>query len=181
MSTSICSRICKWFPGSKNCCCRESICKVCFKINNCISWRVWGPSTIYFITGNTSPKIPEALTGKICHKRLNDIKSDVLPCDVFEVTHPKGTTTTSFFIQRYVTKLHAIHGVDWGVFVVHPKWMSDNLHNVESRHVQGWKDETMGYKISLTHWGRVTHKCVGKSTIIASDNGLSPGRRQAII
>ena len=33
----------------------------------------------------------------------------------------------------------------------------------------------------LTHWGRVTHKCVGKLTIIASDNGLSPGRRQAII
>ena len=33
----------------------------------------------------------------------------------------------------------------------------------------------------LTHWGRVTHICVGKLTIIASDNGLSPGRRQAII
>ena len=33
----------------------------------------------------------------------------------------------------------------------------------------------------LTHWGRVTHKCVGKLSIIGSDNGLSPGRRQAII
>ena len=33
----------------------------------------------------------------------------------------------------------------------------------------------------LTHWGRETHICVGKLTIIASDNGLSPGRRQAII
>ena len=32
----------------------------------------------------------------------------------------------------------------------------------------------------LTHWGRVTHICVGKQTIIGSDNGLSPGRRQAI-
>ena len=32
-----------------------------------------------------------------------------------------------------------------------------------------------------THWGRVTHTCVSKLTIIASDNGLSPGRRQAII
>ena len=32
----------------------------------------------------------------------------------------------------------------------------------------------------LTHWGRVTHICVGKSTIIASDNGLSPGWRQLI-
>ena len=33
----------------------------------------------------------------------------------------------------------------------------------------------------LTQWGRVTHICVSKLTIIASDNGLSPGRRQAII
>ena len=34
---------------------------------------------------------------------------------------------------------------------------------------------------TLTHWGRETHICVSKLTIIASDNGLSPGRRQAII
>ena len=34
---------------------------------------------------------------------------------------------------------------------------------------------------ALTHWGRVTHICVSKLTIIGSDNGLSPGRRQAII
>ena len=33
----------------------------------------------------------------------------------------------------------------------------------------------------LTHWGRATHICVGKLTIIGSDNDLSPGRRQAII
>ena len=34
---------------------------------------------------------------------------------------------------------------------------------------------------SLTHWGRVTHICVSKVTIIGSDNGLSPGRRQDIM
>ena len=33
----------------------------------------------------------------------------------------------------------------------------------------------------LTHWGRVTHICVGKLTNIDSDDGLSPERRQAII
>ena len=33
----------------------------------------------------------------------------------------------------------------------------------------------------LTHWGRVRHICVSKLTIIGSDNGLSPGRCQAII
>ena len=34
---------------------------------------------------------------------------------------------------------------------------------------------------ALSHWGRVMHKRVGNLTIIGSDNGLSPGRRQAII
>ena len=33
----------------------------------------------------------------------------------------------------------------------------------------------------LSHWGRVTHICVGEQTIIGSDNGLSSDRRQAII
>ena len=33
----------------------------------------------------------------------------------------------------------------------------------------------------LTHWGWVTHICANKLTSIGSNNGLSPGRRQAII
>ena len=37
------------------------------------------------------------------------------------------------------------------------------------------------FKLSITHWGRVTHICVSKLSILGSDNGLSPGRRQAII
>ena len=32
----------------------------------------------------------------------------------------------------------------------------------------------------LTHWGQVTHICVGKLVVIGSDNGLSPGQCQAI-
>ena len=36
-------------------------------------------------------------------------------------------------------------------------------------------------KQGLTHWGRGAHICVGKLTIIGSDNDLSPERRQAII
>ena len=34
---------------------------------------------------------------------------------------------------------------------------------------------------TLTHWGWVTHIYVSKLTTIGSDNGLSPGQRQAII
>ena len=40
---------------------------------------------------------------------------------------------------------------------------------------------TFAFPHFLTHWGRVTHICFSKLTIIGSDNGLSPGRRQAII
>ena len=40
----------------------------------------------------------------------------------------------------------------------------------------GWKAVA-----TLTHWDRLTHICVSKLTIIVSDNGLSPGRRQTII
>ena len=33
----------------------------------------------------------------------------------------------------------------------------------------------------ITHWGQVPHICVSRLTIIGSNNGLSPGLRQAII
>ena len=44
-----------------------------------------------------------------------------------------------------------------------------------------WTMHTCIYNTKpLNHWGRVTHICVGNLTITGSDNGLSPGRRQAI-
>ena len=38
-----------------------------------------------------------------------------------------------------------------------------------------------GCNWQLTDWGRVMHICIGSLAIIGSDNGLSPGRHQAII
>ena len=53
------------------------------------------------------------------------------------------------------------------------KWGQASLHNQSNFvNISPW--------ISF-HWGRVTHTCVSKIIIIGSDNGLSPGRRQAII
>ena len=46
---------------------------------------------------------------------------------------------------------------------------------MESKNMFSWDNSL------ITHWGRVTHICVSDLTIIGSDNGLSPGRRQAII
>ena len=44
-----------------------------------------------------------------------------------------------------------------------------------------WFNDLMIIQSSFINWGRVTHICVGNLIIICSDNGLSPGRRQAII
>ena len=44
--------------------------------------------------------------------------------------------------------------------------------------VQVQNDKSM---VWLTHWGRVTHICVGRLTNIGSNDGLSPNRRQAFI
>ena len=50
-----------------------------------------------------------------------------------------------------------------------------------TQHSQSWKSHLNSEMHVLTHWSRVMHICVGNLTSIASDNGLSPGRRQAII
>ena len=61
-------------------------------------------------------------------------------------------------------------GSTWQPFYIEPMAQE---HDSEYWH--------QGHTQVLTHWGRVTHICVSKLTIIGSDNGLSPGRRQAII
>ena len=56
---------------------------------------------------------------------------------------------------------------------------------MNNSHCLGLGHETMVCAVCLamflTHWGRVAHICVDNMTLIGSDNGLSPGRRQAII
>ena len=69
-------------------------------------------------------------------------------------------------------------------YCVKPRKTSDKLlvnlnANAPSKKLYS-KSLVIFTKIVLTHWGRVTHICVDKLTIIGSDNGLSPGRRQAI-
>ena len=64
-------------------------------------------------------------------------------------------------------------------------------YSVWNEHEQEWLmkgisrapvwSKPIGFSIKLTHWGRVTHICVDDLTTPGSDNGLSPGRRQAII
>ena len=59
-----------------------------------------------------------------------------------------------------------------------PVWHNDITYVIRESSV--WHGNIISI-LNLTHWGRVTHICVSRLTITCSDNGLSPGRRQAII
>ena len=68
----------------------------------------------------------------------------------------------------------------------HCNYLITNMTSFAYQGDQHWIASPLNSKelwasIHLTHWGRTTHICVVKLTIIGSDNGLSPGRRQAII
>ena len=79
--------------------------------------------------------------------------------------HPSGTAFT--LVSLYSTKI-----TGYGSWFLEYK-----LTRVNSvLHGRPW-----WFLFILTHWGRATHICVGKLTIIGPDNGLSLGRRQAII
>ena len=58
-------------------------------------------------------------------------------------------------------------------------FFSLRLNKLLNKQSRRWWFETPSR--SLTHWGRVTHICVSKLTIIASDNGLSSGRWMLLI
>ena len=62
-------------------------------------------------------------------------------------------------------------------------WLFGECHRIRLMIPQHWFWHHMVLlgQNKLTHWGRVTHICVSDLTIIGSDNGLSPGRRQTII
>ena len=47
--------------------------------------------------------------------------------------------------------------------------------------VQHLKNLNHNFQTKVRHWGWLTHICISKLAIIGSDNGLSPGRCQAII
>ena len=85
------------------------------------------------------------------------------------------TAQSSIFMQVSLWLYSGI-GTDNGLLPIRRQaiiWTNDGLVN--------WRIYTSLGLDDLTHWGRVTHICVSKLTTIGSYNGLSPGRRQAII
>ena len=75
----------------------------------------------------------------------------------------------AIIVAQYVTSCH-----------IGPRNNGTRLYVILYGYVTMWLPK-MAVFGKLTHWGRVTHICVSKLTIVGSDNGLSPGRCQAII
>ena len=67
---------------------------------------------------------------------------------------------------------HPISGASFVKFSI--VWSGSSMDNA-------LEPPTQSAASKWVYWGRETHICVGKLTIIGSDNGLSPDRRQAII
>ena len=86
---------------------------------------------------------------------------------------------------RYITYHHinvVFRCVKEGDIQSQGQWCAKDLWY----HMEFWDNNEIRNRVNIqplsfsTHLGRVTHICVGNLTIIGSDNGLSPGRRQAI-
>ena len=78
-----------------------------------------------------------------------------------------------FIFQKLIFTFHLLN-------LHYLKWWNDNICTYHHQ-IGQMNHHTFLMIRSLTHWGRMTHICVSKLTIIGSDNGLSPERRQAII
>ena len=114
-----------------------------------------------------------------------------------------GTFYINTLVFRYGAKLHTLKfGLKSTIFIhLFQNWGKDFRQNIRRAQTalgcnMCWHNLVTWFVIAvaeqasavscsckqiLTHWGRVTHICVVKLTIIGSDNGLSPERRQAII
>ena len=84
---------------------------------------------------------------------------------------------------RLISTLHFILIMDtkhsWSCVEVAILWPHLAIED-QNKYPLLWFQGDMG-RSKLIHCGRVTRICVGKLTNIGSDNGLAPGRRQAII
>ena len=120
---------------------------------------------------------------------------DVLKWKQFSVTGPLWKESTGGFSSQSVTKAWICKPkqtvdqttklpVDWDTIIL--VWFGFIWSYLQG-FITGTRDNLLYNQWShtgeylLTHWGRVTHICVSDLTIISSYNGLSPGRRQAII
>ena len=85
--------------------------------------------------------------------------------------------TDALVLKHQTISIHSADLISIAVDQFQTKNITYKMNNITK-----WYDILQKKEPScLTHRGRVTHICVSDLIIIGSDNGLSPGRRQAII
>ena len=89
--------------------------------------------------------------------------------------------------QSQTNEVQHVCGANIPLFHMHICPVSMKLSCGDTRNIQRWWTAgrycvpNSARRDNWTHWGRLTHICVGNLIIIGSDNSLSPGQRQAII
>ena len=86
----------------------------------------------------------------------------------------KGRLTTRLNLKQQMTWIEKQNKIKLFLYFRYSRWLMI-LINVS------WHLNHCTLTRMLNHWGRVMHICVSNLTVIGSDNGLTPGRRQAII
>ena len=88
-------------------------------------------------------------------------------------TGPLGTNFCEIFFEIYAFSFKKMH---WYMEAILSQPQCVNVSTFIPPHLP-----SRTLSLFLTHWGRATHICISKLTIIGSDNGLSADRHQAII
>ena len=85
-------------------------------------------------------------------------------------------------LHRWLVNIGSVNGlVLSGCEPLPEPMLTHMIHMISLGHSELNVNYYLWCPVILTHWGRVTHIGISKLTIISSDNGLSPARRQAII
>ena len=86
-------------------------------------------------------------------------------------------------IEKYITQnINTVCILSWNALVLYPIYFTRIIQgNFAGTRTVIWLSQYQWPIPALTHWGRAKHIWFGKLTIVGSDNGLSPVRRQAII
>ena len=125
--------------------------------------RFWHKETIYIITENYrwtlyQPQyFADGILSQVIHFRLSDSSCTVVWERVWLSDNFDDPLWWCKYLESFFVK-------DNNAFILHGYY---NCYWYQG-HIK-------------THWGRVTPICVSNLTTIGSDNGLSPGRHQAII
>ena len=147
--------------------------------------------SLAFVSGTTGDRCIPRTKGQLRGKQFHLMTSSQPPNDIM-ITIKQIITKPFAYFAGYTHSLVVLLPLFFTRFPylfqnVCRWWWSKQATPSSSWSLKIWKPKkhlsntslVSNLSTLLTHWGRVTHICVGV-TIIVSDNGLSPSRRQAI-